>query len=1361
MSAWDRLFKFLMRALKILAMAVAVLLGSLALLFAFVQTPPGKRLLASVVSGNSLHVAGISGFVPTDLHAASVELLNSQGVWLRVEDATLRWSFTALFEGWLRIEVLSAARVDVRREPEKSGSGGFSLPVGVDLQSLSIAALHVAPALAGTEARWSVQGSGSLTADLHEGKLKLSADRTDGREGKLSADVRFDLAAGTVDGSVTLEEGRGGLLADLLERPDLEHVSAKLTAKGNASEGQGELSVAAGDAARMNGAAHWQPAGGATAFSLDLHAEGTEIAKWGGPVALAAEGTANRSAVVLHSASLSSAPLSLTASGRYDRNGDRLDLKASARSPAPGVLAAHFEGVDWHDLQLDAQVVLDHPTTQPAGPATFSGSAAQLVVAALPDRLPPLGRIAFKGALTLKPDGTVTVGALDVTSELAAVRASAGSFDRKTGAASAKAAIDVPSLAPFSALAQRELTGRAHVDLDVKKDSHGLQVGWQGTLHDIGAPGVPPGLVASEIKLSGKGRRGGDGGWSLSEVKVASDVGSLSVAGEGQGGTGRIDLSLDLQQLSTFRAGLTGSLRASSTINLEGGGGVAGSVSAQGTAENQPLSLAGRFERDQAGGIVVPSFEFHWASAALDVTALAITPDRTTGSAKLKVDRLQDIGKLLGLPLAGSLEAEVSTDPKLAQGRLQVHARGSDLQSGKMGARTAELDATIDDPLGTASVDAKLTASGLHGVDDLGRVTATVKGDRQDGFEVAAQAFGAQTNLSVAGKVTLPGDEIHLALSRFSGHLRGLPVSLAAPTKVTIAGQRVRIDPTTLQAGGARLSVKGELNPSPSDNLQLELGPMPLSLVDKFVPGIALEGTLHARATVRGPLGNPRVDVTYDASGVRLRQPQAVLLPSLALRGTASLVNKQVAVDARVSAGKAGNLEIKGKLATSPIAGTVTATGTLDVAPFAPLLGNQIRNVAGTVRSNVTLDIAGSKVTGGGTLDLANASLSLPETGMRLTSGSGRLVLQGDEIEVQRLAFQTAGRGTLSASGKLRLVPQEGVVVDLAVTSGRALLVSRPDLIATVSSDLRIAGSTAAAIDVSGVVTVDRADIKIGAGESARYPTIQVHEINKASAPPGAVLGAPKRVTPARAGGGAPVRLALTVNASAVFVRGRGVNADMAGTVRVSGDPSAPAVSGGLTMRRGDLTLLGRRLVFSRGVVTLDNLDHIDPRLDFVASSTVNSTTVQVAIKGTARDPVIEVTSSPPVPQDEALALLLFGKPSTSLSAFELAQLAEGVGELTGVVGGGGFMDRLRRTLGLDTFRVGSGSAQPNGTSAPVSLEAGRYVAPGVYVGARQGAAGNSSRGVVEIQVLEHTKVEGDIGADSNGRVGVKMEWDY
>jgi translocation and assembly module TamB len=58
-------------------------------------------------------------------------------------------------------------------------------------------------------------------------------------------------------------------------------------------------------------------------------------------------------------------------------------------------------------------------------------------------------------------------------------------------------------------------------------------------------------------------------------------------------------------------------------------------------------------------------------------------------------------------------------------------------------------------------------------------------------------------------------------------------------------------------------------------------------------------------------------------------------------------------------------------------------------------------------------------------------------------------------------------------------------------------------------------------------------------------------------------------------------------------------------------------------------------------------------------------------------------------------------------------------------------------------------------------VQGGKYVAPGVYVGAKQGTSVDTSRGVVEIEVLPHTKLEGNIGADSNGRIGAKLEWDY
>jgi translocation and assembly module TamB len=267
----------------------------------------------------------------------------------------------------------------------------------------------------------------------------------------------------------------------------------------------------------------------------------------------------------------------------------------------------------------------------------------------------------------------------------------------------------------------------------------------------------------------------------------------------------------------------------------------------------------------------------------------------------------------------------------------------------------------------------------------------------------------------------------------------------------------------------------------------------------------------------------------------------------------------------------------------------------------------------------------------------------------------------------------------------------------------------------------------------------------------AEYPTLDVREINK----PGAAA-APPHASPAPEV--APVRLDLAISApQGVFVRGRGLDAEMTGQLHVGGTVKRPAVTGRLTMRRGELNLLGRRLTFERGVVTLDNLDRIEPRFDFVASTAVESTTITVRIGGTSRKPTVAVESSPELPPDEAMALLLFGKPISQLSVFEVAQAAQGIAELTGSPSGAGLLGRLRTGLGLDRLSIESGS----GPDSPVSLEAGRYVAPGIYVGAQQGTSGSSGRGVVEIEVLENVKIEAEVGADANNRIGVKMEWDY
>jgi translocation and assembly module TamB len=130
----------------------------------------------------------------------------------------------------------------------------------------------------------------------------------------------------------------------------------------------------------------------------------------------------------------------------------------------------------------------------------------------------------------------------------------------------------------------------------------------------------------------------------------------------------------------------------------------------------------------------------------------------------------------------------------------------------------------------------------------------------------------------------------------------------------------------------------------------------------------------------------------------------------------------------------------------------------------------------------------------------------------------------------------------------------------------------------------------------------------------------------------------------------------------------------------------------------------------------------------------------------------------PELPQDEVLSRLLFNKGTGALTAVEAVQLASSAAELTGMgAPGGGLLDSIRQQIGLDWLKFAA-TGDGNGGSA---VEAGQYVADGVYVGVQQGLGEGSSRVKVEVEVTPNVSVETDVGADSEGRVGVSFGWDY
>ena len=206
--------------------------------------------------------------------------------------------------------------------------------------------------------------------------------------------------------------------------------------------------------------------------------------------------------------------------------------------------------------------------------------------------------------------------------------------------------------------------------------------------------------------------------------------------------------------------------------------------------------------------------------------------------------------------------------------------------------------------------------------------------------------------------------------------------------------------------------------------------------------------------------------------------------------------------------------------------------------------------------------------------------------------------------------------------------------------------------------------------------------------------------------------------------------------------------------INITGTLNRPSITGSLDLRRGSYDVLSRHLEFSQGSIRFDGRP-IDPLLDFQATTTVDSVTATLAVQGRASDPAINVSSQPPLPQSEVLALILFGRAADSLTAFEAVQPAASAGQLAGIGGSGpGLLEEVRQTLGFDRIDF---TSTPSGETA---VGIGQNITDRVYVEVDQGVVTGSSEISVEIELTPNITVESGVGTRGS-RVGVSVEWDY
>jgi translocation and assembly module TamB len=761
-----------------------------------------------------------------------------------------------------------------------------------------------------------------------------------------------------------------------------------------------------------------------------------------------------------------------------------------------------------------------------------------------------------------------------------------------------------------------------------------------------------------------------------------------------------------------------------------------GEIRAQGTLAGAPLELAVVVRESGDGTTQIDIERADWKSAhaegQLSMTPGALLP---VGALDLRMTRLQDLEALTGRSLNGSVSAGLETTQQngQTQAQLTLDARAAGL-SDLGSVDHLRLAATVLDPAASPVVEAELVLDGIsaQGLAASGRLA--VKGPQNAlALRLAADAKNlAGSPLQVTGEAVLDASAMNATLSALQASWKGETVRLLSPARIAF-DDGIDLDVLRVGVQKAVFLVSGRI--SPLLDLTAEVRNLSPALAGALVPDLKAEGEIRADATLTGTLARPTGTVRMDATGLRMGTGPARSLPPATLAVTANLAGESARIDSRLTLGPKANLTLTGQ---APLFSTgrmdLRTRGSVDLTLADPILTASGRRVRGQVQLNGGIAGAVSAPALSGTIQLARGAVRDYAQGLHLEDIDAVVRLEGDNLRIDRLTAR-AGAGTVSASGTLGVLAPD-LPIDLRLEARDAQPLSSDLLTVDLNANLSARGQLAKRLRLSGNIDSNKAEIRIPEILPVSVASLNVRRPGEKPPPPPPP--------------GPVVALDLTIEAPGqIFVRGRGLDAELGGSIQVQGTADDPRPVGGFELRRGRFSLAGQTLNFAKGEVSFNGGSLTDPSLDFTVSPTTQDIAAELNIGGTVSNPTITLSSTPELPQDEILAQILFGRSASSLSPFELAQIASALAELTGVTSGGpNPLSSIREGLGLDQLSVGSSD------SGQAVLEAGRYVAPGVFVGVKQGASVGSTKAKVQVDLTRGLKLEGTVGTGSGSATG-------
>ncbi|WP_435703770.1 translocation/assembly module TamB domain-containing protein [Yoonia sp.] len=933
---------------------------------------------------------------------------------------------------------------------------------------------------------------------------------------------------------------------------------------------------------------------------------------------------------------------------------------------------------------------------------------------------------------------------------------------------------EIAGLDRFATLAGQDIGGAAQVSIAavVTPADGGFDITLDGQTDDLSV-----GIAQADAVLAGLGQvdlravRDTEG-TRLERLSLRTDAARLTGSADltSTGADAQIDARLN--DIALVLEGLNGPATVTGTVvqaengvirfDLDGTGPAAtfradGTATPQDLLQNVRASLRAEVSdlshyaeianRPLAGAVTVAA-EGQVVSdlSSFDVTLDAQTTDVATGIERLD-PFIAGAGQIAGRAAStdGTTLQLSDLDVVFPAMRLDGNASLSEAGDNSADLNFRVTDAQIIDPSLSGPVFVDLTATPAED-----GATATVLTVAGAGAQIAVDAIvaSAAQNREITGEVTAQVADLS-AYAALAGQPIAGAIDLTASGRVMpdLSGfdARVRLRSEDLGIGNetadALLAGTGRINA----DVGLSDGVLALRTLEVSTREVSIVGALNGAAG----FGQGRFNASLRDVGLLTDQISGPVRAT----GSASLDEQgNWGIDA--SGTGPGGLRAN-------VAGQLAQSGNLDIdidgsAPLA-LANTAIdpRRLSGQAIFDLSVNGPPALSSLSGQIGFSEGRLSAPNLGQALRDITGQIALTRGNAQID-IAARVDGGGRLAVNGPVALTGSNQADVDITLTN---VALQDPELYATrVSGRVSIDGPLQGNARISGRLSLGQTDVQVPS--SSISPLGDLPQVQH--------LGAsdPVRTTLARAGlqtngqtaneaaggGGPNYALDLVINApSRIFIRGRGLDAELGGSLSIGGTTRNVIPSGRFELQRGRIDILQQRFELTEGVASLQG-DFV-PFIRLVATTeTDTGTVINIIVEGPASAPVVSFLSVPELPQDEVLSQLIFGRDLQSISPLQAVQLASAISTLAGR--GGGAIGRLRDRIGLDDFDV---TTDDEGAAA---VRAGKYLSDNVYTDVTVTSEGDTEINL-NLDLTDEITATGSVDQDGETGIGLFFQRDY